>query len=203
MIILIWFSTLMRFMHVVQMIFLLNVCMLIIKFTFYSLTLKSKARHINTFWLRITLKRVFKENSLLKWLNLKFKTRIKTENEHWFNFKKFLSLKEFSKSNINNHSTIENRKSKIKHRTSKIVIQNLTTINQRFETWIQTIKMKDFENRNCFSIYWAEIQNLKIISVTIKRWSREFYWKRLNNARSIFAIHLNFIETHWRKNINC
>ena len=39
----------MHFMHVVQMISLLNVYMLITKSTFYSLTLKSKTKHINIF----------------------------------------------------------------------------------------------------------------------------------------------------------
>ena len=133
MIILIWPDTLMHFMHVAQMIFLLNVCMLIIRFTFYSLTLKSKTKHINIFWLKVTLRRVSEENFLLKWLNLKFKIRIETENEHRFDLKKFSSSKKFSKNNINNHSTIENRKLKIKHRKSKIVVQSLTTINQRLK----------------------------------------------------------------------
>ena len=134
MIILIWLDILMHFMHVAQMISLLNVCMLIIKFTFYSLTLKSKTKHINIFWLRITLKCVFEESSLLKWLNLKLRIRIETESEHRFDSEKFSSSKKFSKSNINNHSTIKNRKSKIKHRKSKIVVQSLTAINQRLET---------------------------------------------------------------------
>ena len=133
MIILIWLNTLMHFMHVVQMIFILNVCMLIIRFTFYSLTLKSKTKYINIFWLKITLKRVFEENFLLKWLNLKFKIHIKTKNEHQFDFKKFSSSKKFSKNNINNHSTIKNRKSKIKHRKSKIIVQNLTAVNQQLK----------------------------------------------------------------------
>ena len=133
MIILIWPGTLMHFMHAVQMIFLLNVYMLIIKFTFYSLTLKSKTRHINIFWLRITLKRVFEKSSLLKWLNLKLRTRIETESEHRFDLERFSSLKKFLKNNINSHLTIENRKSKIKHRKSKIVVQSLTAINQRFK----------------------------------------------------------------------
>ena len=136
MIILIWLDTLMHFMHVVQMIFLLNVYMLIIKFTFYSLTLKPKTKHINIFWLKVTLKRVSEENFLLKWLNLKFRIYIEIESEHRFNFKKFSLLKKFSESNINNHSTIENRKSKIKHRKSKIVVQDLTAINQRLKVWI-------------------------------------------------------------------
>ena len=130
----IWFNILMHFMHAVQMIFLLNVCMLIIRFTFYSLTLKSKTKHINIFWLKVTLKRVFEESFLLKWLNLKLKIRIETENEHRFNFEKFSSSKKSSENNINNHLIIKNRKSKIKHRKSKIVVQNLTAINQRLKT---------------------------------------------------------------------
>ena len=134
MIILIWFGILMHFMHAAQMIFLLNVCMLIIESTFYSLTLKPKAKHINIFWLRVTLRRVFKENSLLKWLNLKLRIRIETKNEHQFNFERFSSSKKSLKNNINNHSTTENRKSKIKHRKSKIIVQNLTAINQRLKT---------------------------------------------------------------------
>ena len=133
MIILIWFNILMHFMHAVQMISLLNVYMLIIKFIFYSLTLKPKTRHINTFWLKITLKHAFEKNPLLKWLNLKLRIRIKTENKHRFDFKKFLSLKKFSENNINNYSTIENWKLKIKHRKSKIIIQDLTAINQRLK----------------------------------------------------------------------
>ena len=133
MIILIWFNILMHFMHAAQMISLLNVCMLIIKFTFYSLTLKPKTKHINIFWLKVTLRRASEESSLLKWLNLKLRTRIETKNEHRFDFKKFSSSKKFLKDNINSHSTIENWKSKIKHRKSKIVVQNLTTINQRFK----------------------------------------------------------------------
>ena len=133
MIILIWPDILMHFMHAVQMIFLLNVCMLIIKFTFYSLTLKSKTKHINIFWLKITLRRVSEKNSLLKWLNLKLKIRIKTESEHWFNSERFSLSKKFLEDNINSHLIIENWKSKIKHRKSKIVVQNLTAINQRFK----------------------------------------------------------------------
>ena len=39
----------MHFMHAVQMIFLLNIYMLIIELTFYSLTLKLKTKHINIF----------------------------------------------------------------------------------------------------------------------------------------------------------
>ena len=156
MIILIWPSILVHFMHAAQMIFLLDVCMLITGPTFYSLTLKSKARHINTFWLRATLGRVFEKNSLLKWLNLKLRTRTETESEHRFDSEKFSSSKKFSGGNINSHSTIENRKSKIEHRKSKIVVQSLAAISQRLETWIQTKKTKNFRNRNCFSIYWAE-----------------------------------------------
>ena len=133
MIILIWLNTLMHFKHAVQMIFLLNVYMLIIKSIFYSLILKLKTKHINIFWLKITLKRIFKKNSLLKWLNLKFKIHIKIKSEHRFDFKKFSSSKEFSENNINNPSTIENRKLKIKYRKSKIVVQNLTAINQRLK----------------------------------------------------------------------
>ena len=134
MIILIWFGILMHFMHAAQMIFLLNVCMLIIEFTFYSLTLKSKAKHINTFWLKITLRRAFEENSLLKWLNLKLKTCIETESGHRFDLERFSSSKKSSENNINSHSTIENRKLKIKHRKSKIVVQSLTAVNQRLKT---------------------------------------------------------------------
>ena len=177
--------------------------MLITRSTFYSLTLKSKTRHINIFWLKIMLGRVFEESSLLKWLNLKFRTRIETKNEHRFDFERFSSSKKFSKNNINNHSIIENRKSKIKYRKSKIVVQSLTTISQRLKTWIQTAETKDFRNRNCFSIYWTETQDLKITLIMIKRRSRKFYQKRLNSARSISTIHLNFIKTHWRRNINC
>ena len=129
MIILIWLNTLMHFMHAVQIIFLLNVCMLIIKFTFYSLTLKPKARHINTFWLKATLKCAFEKSFLLKWLNLKLKTHIEIKSEHRFDSERFSSSKKFSKNNINNHSIIENRKSKIKHRKSKIVVQSLATVN--------------------------------------------------------------------------
>ena len=134
MIILIWLNTLMHFMHAAQMIFILNVYMLIIKFIFYSLTLKPKTKHINIFWLKITLKRVSEETFLLKWLNLKFKIYIKTESEHRFDFEKFSSSKELSKNNINSYSTIENRKSKIKHRKSKIIVQNLTAISQQLKT---------------------------------------------------------------------
>ena len=131
--ILIWFNILMHFMHDAQMIFLLNIYMLIIKSTFYSLTLKSKTRHINIFWLKVTLKHVSEKNFLLKWLNLKFRTYIETENEHRFDFERFSSSKKSSKSNINNYSTTENEKSKIKHRKSKIVVQNLTAVNQQLK----------------------------------------------------------------------
>ena len=201
--ILIWLSTLVHFMHAAQIISLLNVCMLTIKSTSYSLTLKSKARHINTFWLRATLERAFEESPLLKWLNLKLKTRIETKSGHRFDSERFSSSKKFSKDNINSHSTTENRKSKIGHRKSKIAVQSLTAVSQRFETWKRTTKTKDFKNRNCFSVYWAEVQDLRIISMTIKRRSRELYRKRLNSARSVSATHLNFIETHWRRNIDC
>ena len=49
-------------MHVAQMIFLLNVYILIIKLSFYSLTLKLNAKNTNIFKLRITLKRVSEES---------------------------------------------------------------------------------------------------------------------------------------------
>ena len=156
MIILIWLGTLMHFMHAAQMIFLLNVCMLIIGLTFYSLTLKPKTRHINTFWLRATLRRAFEESFLLKWLNLKLRIHIEIKSEHRFDFERFSSSKKFSESNINSHLTTENRKSEIEHRKSEIVVQDLTAINQRLEAWKWTTETKDFRNRNCFSVYWAE-----------------------------------------------
>ena len=190
-------------MHAAQVIFLLDVCMLIIGPTFYSLTLKPKAKHINIFWLRATLRRASEESFLLKWLDLKLRTRIETKNEHRFDSERFSSSKKFSKDNINSHSTTGNRKSEIKHRKSEIVVQNLTAVNQRLETWKRTTKTKNFRNRNCFSVYWAEAQDLRITSMTIKRRSREFYRKRLSSARPIPATHLSFIETHWRRNIDC
>ena len=56
----------MLFMHAIQMIFLLNVYMLIIKSSFYSLTLKLNAKSINIFKLKITLKRISEESSFIK-----------------------------------------------------------------------------------------------------------------------------------------
>ena len=64
---------------------------------------------------------------------MKFKTRIEIESEHRFDFEKFLLSTNFLKNNINNYLTIENRKSKIKYRKSKIIVQNLTAINQRLK----------------------------------------------------------------------
>ena len=60
-------------MHAAQMIFLLNVYMLIIEFSFYSLTLKSNAKNTNIFKLKITQKRVSEESSFIE--VIKFKTR--------------------------------------------------------------------------------------------------------------------------------
>ena len=56
----------MLFMHVVQMIFFLNVYMLIIKFLFYLLTLKLNAKNIYIFRLKIMLRRVSEESSFTK-----------------------------------------------------------------------------------------------------------------------------------------
>ena len=66
------------------------------------------------------LKRISKENSLSKWLNLKLRTRIEIKNENRFNSERFSSSKKFLKTNINNHLIIENRKSKIENKTSEI-----------------------------------------------------------------------------------
>ena len=131
MIILIWLNILMHFMHVAQMIFLLNVCMLIIKFTFYSLTLKLKTKHINIFWLKVMLERVSEENSLLKWLNLKFRTYIKTESENRFNFERFSLSKEFSKTTsiVIQQLKIENKISEIENCFSKFDSDQSTTWN--------------------------------------------------------------------------
>ena len=65
---------------------------------------------------------------------MKFRIRIKTKNEQRFDFKKFSLSKKSSESNINNHLTIEDQKSKIKHRKLKIFIESLTAINQRLKT---------------------------------------------------------------------
>ena len=61
----------MFFMHAAQMIFLLNVYMLIIEFLFYSLTLKLNAKSINIFRLKITLKRVSEESFFVKVIEFK------------------------------------------------------------------------------------------------------------------------------------
>ena len=53
----------MLFMHAAQMIFLLNVYMLIIKSSFYSLILKFNARNKNIFRLKVTLRCVSEESS--------------------------------------------------------------------------------------------------------------------------------------------
>ena len=60
----------MLFMHVAQMIFLLNVYMLIIKSSFYSLTLRLNAKNINIFRLKITLRYVSEENSFIKMIKV-------------------------------------------------------------------------------------------------------------------------------------
>ena len=63
----------MFFMYIAQIIFLLNVYMLIIKLLFYSLTLKLNAKNINILKLKITLKRVFEESSFVKVTEFKVK----------------------------------------------------------------------------------------------------------------------------------
>ena len=130
----------MHFMHAAQIISLLNVCMLIIEFLFYSLTLKLNAKSTNIFRLKITLKRVSEENFFAE--VIKFKARnvenrlihqieIKKRKSTWL--WKIFTVEEIFRNNINNHSTIESLKSKIKHRKSKIVFQNLITVSQRLE----------------------------------------------------------------------
>ena len=63
----------MLFMHAVSIFSFLNVYILIIKFLFYSLTLKLNAKSINIFRLKVTLRRVFEESSFIK--VIKFKAR--------------------------------------------------------------------------------------------------------------------------------
>ena len=66
MIIHIWLSTLMHFMHAAQMIFLLNVYMLITESSFYSLTMyKRKTQKTNSIDVNIFDESKFKTN--LKW----------------------------------------------------------------------------------------------------------------------------------------
>ena len=140
MIIHIWFSTLMFFIHAVQMISLLNVCMLIIESLFYSLTLKFNAKSTNIFRLKITLRRVSEESSFAEVIEFKIQNvedrlihqiEIKKRESTWL--WKIFTVEEIFRSNINDHLTIESLKSKIKHRKSKIVFQNLTIISQRLE----------------------------------------------------------------------
>ena len=118
MIILIWLDTLMHFMHAAQMIFLLNVCMLIIEFTSYSLTLKSKTKHINTFWLRATLKCVSEENSFAE--VTEFEAQNSYRNRKWASiwFWKILIVEEVLKRQ--HQQSFNNRKPKIENKTSKI-----------------------------------------------------------------------------------
>ena len=61
----------MLFIHVIQMIFYLNVYMLIIKSSFYSLTLKLNAKNTNIFKLKITLRRVSEESSFAEMTEFK------------------------------------------------------------------------------------------------------------------------------------
>ena len=130
----------MHFMHVTQMIFLLNVYMLIIESSFYSLTLKLNAKSTNIFRLKVTLKRVSEENSFVEVTEFKVQNvesrlihqiEIRKRKSIWL--WKIFTVEEVLRDNINNHSIIENLKSKIKHWKSKIVFQNLTTISQRLE----------------------------------------------------------------------
>ena len=153
----------MHFMHAAQMISLLNVYMLITESSFYSLTLKLNAKSTNIFKLKITLKCVSEESSFAE--VTEFKTRnvenrlihqIETKKRKSTWFWKILTVEEVLKNNINNHSTIESLKSKIKHRKSKIVFQSLTSVSQRLKAWIQTMKTADFKKKNWFSVYWAE-----------------------------------------------
>ena len=118
MIILIWFDTLMHFMHAAQMIFLLNICMLIIEFTFYSLTLKPKARHINIFWLKVTLKCISEENSFAEMTE--FEAQNSYRNRKWASiwFWKIFIVEEVFKRQ--HQQSFNNRKSKIENKTSKI-----------------------------------------------------------------------------------
>ena len=118
MIIQIWLGTLMHFMHVAQMISLLNVCMLIIKFTFYSLTLKSKAKHINTFWLKVTLGRVSEKNLFTEMTE--FKAQNSYRDKKWASiwlWKIFIVEEVFRKQH---QQSFNNRKSKIENKTLKI-----------------------------------------------------------------------------------
>ena len=102
MIILIWFNTLMHFMHVVQMIFLLNVYMLIIKSTFYSLTswienLKIKSIKINKIIFISILNRAARKYLLHSFIITKFTKQLqfafsifdKIINFNWYHFFSF------------------------------------------------------------------------------------------------------------------
>ena len=118
MIILIWPDILMHFMHAAQMIFLLNVCMLIIKSTFYSLTLKPKTKHINIFWLRVTLRRASEESLFVEMIE--FKAQNSYRDRKWASiwFWKIFIVEEVLKGQ--HQQLFNNRKSKIENKTSKI-----------------------------------------------------------------------------------
>ena len=105
-------------MHAAQMIFLLNIYMLIIKSTFYSLTLKSKTKHINTFWLKVTLRRVSEENSFAEMIELEAQNsyRDKKWASIWF-WKIFIVEEVLRKQH---QQSFNNQKSKIENKTSEI-----------------------------------------------------------------------------------
>ena len=92
--------------------------MLIIEFTSYSLTLKSKAKHINIFWLRVTLRRVFEENFFIEMIELK--TQNSYRDKKWTSIWlwKIFIVEEILKEQ--HQQSFNNRKSKIKNKISKI-----------------------------------------------------------------------------------
>ena len=209
MIILIWLGTLVHFMHAAQMIFLLDVCMLIIRLTFYSLTLKPKARHINTFWLRITLERVFEKSFFAEMTELKAQNSYQDRKWASIWLWKILIVEEILRRQ--HQQSFNNRKSKIENKTSEIgnccsesdsdqsTTWSLKTNdkNERFQKQklLFSLLSKDLKFENNFNDDQTTVA--KILSKTFKQRaidfsdSFKFYWNALTKKYRLLTKMLN------------
>ena len=131
--ILIWPSTLVHFMHAAQMISLPGVCMLIIGFTSYSLTLEPKTRHINTFWIE-------SHAGTCLWREFFAEvTELETQNSYrdrkWASIWSWKILIVEGVLKEQHQQSFNNRKSKIENKTSEIENYCSESDSDQSTTW--------------------------------------------------------------------
>ena len=95
-----------------------NVYMLIIKFTFYSLTLKSKAKHINIFWIESHAETCLWRKLFAEMIELKIQNSYQDRKSTSIWFWKIFIVEEILKKQ--HQQLFNNRKPKIENKTSKI-----------------------------------------------------------------------------------